>query len=96
MNAIVTLLKQTILIGLFVFLTIAIAGFMLVATNDTMVFETKLPILVGIVVVTFLVFLAHAGIAVVLSIHDRHDEIAEGVHRIADAIDRHASPGGGQ
>ena len=29
------------------------------------------------------------AIAILISIHDRHKEIAEGVHRIAEAIERH-------
>lgn len=90
MGAIVSLLKKTILFFLFIGLTVAIVAFLLVATNEELPLEQKSLTLAGIAATAFFMFLWVAGIAVILSIHDRHNEIAEGVHRVAEAIENHS------
>ena len=91
MNAIVSVYKNFILALLFVALTAAFLAALIVGTNTEVPWEQRGLILVGIFAAAFLMFLMVAASAVILSIHDRHNEIAEGVHRIADALENPAA-----
>lgn len=93
MNAIVSLYKNFILTLLFIGLTGAFLAGLLVTTSADMPGSQRLLTLFGILGGAFLMFLLVAWSAVILSIHDRHNEIAEGVHRIADALENAAIGG---
>lgn len=93
MGAVVSLLKNAVLALLFIGLVVGIAAIALVSSGPAPV-EQKLIVIAVVVAAEICLFLAVASTAVVLSIHDRHNEIAEGVHRIAQAIEGSSNRGG--
>lgn len=94
MAFIVSLVKYIVLTFCFVLLVGLVFG--LLWAGDNGVFsspENAIGIIVA-VVVGMMSFVLYLGIvAIFLSIHDRHREIAEGVHRIADELQRINSGG---
>lgn len=90
MNAIVSLYKTLVLVFLFVVLVVGAFAFLMVATNANLTMADRLPAFAIIGAVTLGMFLMVSGLALVISMHDRHNEIAEGVHRIASALERQA------
>lgn len=88
MPFIVSLVKYIIFFGCFVVLVGV--GLLLIA-----VFDSQNPMAASVTPMAlawaagFLVFLVLSlgGVATLISLHDRHREIAEGIHRIAEALE---------
>lgn len=86
---IVSLVKYIVLAICFIFMVVLVFALLWAADNG--VFNSP-EITIGTIatVIAGAVFfvLWVGGIAILLSIHDRHRELAEGVHRIADELQR--------
>jgi hypothetical protein len=91
MSFIVSMVKYVILGGLFITLVAGVVGLLFLFSND-LPFppEAKLSIAAGGIAIFLLLVLSFGGVAILISLHDRHREIAEAVHRIADALDADA------
>ena len=93
MNAIVSVYKNFILTLLFLTLVGGLLAVMVVATTDVVPGASRVLIIGAIIGATLLSFLLIASSAIIISIHDRHNEIAEGIHRIAEALEARAQGG---
>ena len=87
MNAIVSLYKNFILFLLFITLVAAMLAGLLIASSSEPLGPSEFLTIGLIGGATLLSILVVAWSAVIISIHDRHNEIAEGIHRIADALE---------
>ena len=87
MNAIVSFYKNFILGILFVVLVAGMVAIFLIAGNGDLPAEQRWLVSGAIVGGVALTFLIVAWSALIISMHDRHNEIAEGVHRIAQALE---------
>ena len=89
MAFIVSLFKYIILTFCFLMLIAIVFGLMWsidqgVLTSPEMAMGT-----IALVVAVFVFFILYiGGIAILISLHDRHREVAEGIHRIADELKR--------
>lgn len=89
MAFIVSLLKYIVLAFCFVVLVGLVFGLLWAAENGVFSsLESTLGVIVASVVGLMLFVLYLGVVAIFISIHDRHREIAEGVHRIADELQR--------
>lgn len=88
MSFIVSMVKYLILGGLFITLVSGIVGLLFLLTGDLPIApEAKLMVTAGGIAVFLLMVLSFGGVAIMISLHDRHREIVDGVHRIADALE---------
>ena len=69
-----------------------VAG-LLVTSNGNLPSEERFGAIAAIIGAMIVSFLIVAWSAVIISIHDRYNEIAEGVHRIAQALEERTSGG---
>jgi hypothetical protein len=91
MSVIVSLVKYVILGGLFITLVAGVIGLLFLFNGDLPVApEVKLSVAAGGIAMFLLMVLSFSGVAIIISLHDRHREIAEGVHRIAKALEADA------
>jgi hypothetical protein len=96
MSSIVSMVKYVILGGLFILLVSGVVGMLLLFTDAFPIpTEMKLSIAVGGIAMFLLFVLSFGGVAIMISLHDRHREIAEGVHRIAEALESRDNAHGG-
>ena len=93
MNAIVGIYKNFILGLLFLVLVGGTLAALIVISNGDLQSPERLGAIAAIIGAVILSFLIVAWSAVIISIHDRYNEIAEGVHRIAQALEER-TPGG--
>ena len=102
MAFIVSLFKYVILIGCFAILVaMALAIFAVVDPSSPLSGAATPYMLAGSAAGLLFLLLNLAGLALVISLHDRHREIAEGIDRVATALEQHtgsdrhgAMPGG--
>jgi hypothetical protein len=88
MSFIVSMVKYVILGGLFFTLVAGVVGLLFLFGGDLPVPpEARLTVAAGGIAMFLLFVLSFGGVAILISLHDRHREIAEGVHRIADALE---------
>lgn len=89
MAFIVSLFKYMILAGCFAVLVAAALGVLAVIDPSSPLHGAATPYVIG-VAAALLIFLVLnlAGLAIIISLHDRHREIAEGVDRVANALER--------
>ncbi len=88
MSFIVSMVKYVILGGLFLTLVAGIVGLLFLFSGDLPIPpEAKLTVAAGGITLFLLMVLSFGGVAIIISLHDRHREIAEGVHRIAEALE---------
>ncbi len=96
MSFIVSMVKYVILGGLFLLLVSGVVGLLLLFTDAFPIpAEMKLSIAIGGIALFLLFVLSFGGVAIMISLHDRHREIAEGVHRIAEALESRGDAHGG-
>ncbi len=95
MSFIVSMVKYAIFGGLFFTLVAGIVGLLFLFSGDFPIApEAKLTVAAGGITMFLLMVLSFGGVAIMISLHDRHREIADGVHRIADALEAAAVKGG--
>jgi hypothetical protein len=95
MSFIVSMIKYVILGGLFITLVAGIIGLLFLFSGDLPIApEAKLTVAAGGIAMFLLMVLSFGGVAIMISLHDRHREIVDGVHRIADALEAEALKGG--
>lgn len=88
MSFIVSMVKYLILVGLFTVLVAGVIGLLfLFSETSLMPPEAKFSMAAGGIAAFLLLVLSFGGVAILISLHDRHREIAEGVHRIAEALE---------
>jgi hypothetical protein len=88
MPFIVSLFKYIILAVCFLILVAVVLVVFAFLDSSNPLAAGATPVVIGsaFVVLIFLV-LNLGGVAILISVHDRHREIAEGIHRIADMIE---------
>lgn len=95
MPFIVSLFKYIILAVCFIFLVVIALGVIALVDPSGPLGGAATPygIALALGAVIFLI-LNLGGIAILISLHDRHREIAEGIDRIARALERSSANGG--
>lgn len=91
MAFIVSLFKYLIL-GVCFLVLIGLALLVMAALDPTGPLHAAAPYAIGGALLGVVVLILNLGaIAILISLHDRHKEIAEGVHRIAHALEKQDS-----
>ena len=91
MSFIVSMVKYLILGGLFITLVAEIVGFLFLFTGDLPIApEAKLMVAASGIALFLLMILSFGGVAIMISLHDRHREIVDGVDRVADTLEADA------
>lgn len=88
MSFIVSMVKYLILAGLFIVLVAGVIGLLFLFSDTSLIPpEAKFSMALGGVAAFLFLVLSFGGVAILISLHDRHREIAEGVHKIAEALE---------